>query len=254
MRMLLWVGLVHGAERPAAEGSAAEGPAAAPAGAEQVSAGASVDGLGSGISAGSGSSGGSSSSGAAFKKGKVWGWTYRPYVTPGGGLSILSGGTAITGALDLGVRYSKEGWKGDLSVGGSYTTGAALQGYDVHGGNIFGRREKYWGLTGGLVLFYNAYGEPGSAGALDPSVGLDVPIEVTVGPRKYYAYGGVTPSFLFNEDRHVEGLPFGDELEWGVGAGLKLDWIALEVGFTSRITTIGVINTPMLSVSLSGVD
>ena len=246
MLILLMAGLVYGAE--------GQGAVGAPAGGEEASLGVPGHGAASGVTAGSGSSGGSSSSGATFKTGKLWGWTYRPYVTPGGGLSITGGGTAVVGALDLGVRYSKNGWKGDLSVGGSYTTGAALQGYDVHGGNVFGRRETYWGLSGGLVLFYNAYTEPGSTDALDPSVGLDVPIEVTVGPRKYYAYGGVTPSFLFNEDRHVEGLPFGDELEWGVGAGLKLEWITLKVGFTSRITTIGVINTPILSVSLSGTD
>ena len=187
-----------------------------------------------------------------FKKGKVWGWHYRPYVTPGGGLTIGSGGTAITGAVDVGVRYWKEKWRGDLQLGGSYTTGEALDGYDVHLGNEFGRREEWWGVTLGGLLFYDTY----SSGkkTLDPAVGLDVPLEVTLGPKKYYLFGGVTPSFIFNKDRHVEGLPFGDEFEWTVGAGLKLKWITAQLAYTSRTTTIGTINTPTISVSISELD
>jgi hypothetical protein len=194
------------------------------------------------------------SGGATSKKGKLWGWTYRPYVSPGGGVNIANGGAAVTGAVDVGVRYHKDNWKGDLQLGGAYTTGAALNGWDVHAGNEFGRREKWWGLTAGLVGFYNQYLDEDGKKSLDPSIGLDVPIEATVGPRKYYGFAGVTPSFLFNKDRHVASLPFGDELEWNVGAGLKLKWITAEVGFAQRITTIGTINTPTISVSISGLD
>lgn len=190
----------------------------------------------------------------SFKKGKFLGWNFRPYVSPGGGLTISDGGTAITGGVDVGARYWKDKWKGDLSAGGSYTTGALLNGYDIHAGNEFGRREKWWGLSAGLIGFYNGYISEDGKSELDPSVGLDIPVEVVLGPKKYYLWGGVTPSFLFNETRHVESLPFGDELEWGVGAGLKLKWITAEAGFTSRITTVGVINTPVISVSISGLD
>lgn len=187
-----------------------------------------------------------------FQKGKIWGWHYRPYVTPGGGLTIGGGGTAITGAVDVGARYWKEKWRGDLQLGGSYTTGSALDGYDVHLGNEFGRREEWWGVTLGGLLFYNTYSSGNKT--LDPALGLDVPLEVTLGPKKYYLFGGVTPSFIFNEDRHVKGLPFGDEFEWQVGAGLHLKWITAQVAYTSRITTIGTINTPTISVSIAGAD
>ncbi|MES2641451.1 MAG: hypothetical protein V4850_18310 [Myxococcota bacterium] len=195
------------------------------------------------------------SSGSFFKKGKMWGWNYRPYVTPGGGLTIGNGGTAITGGADVGVKYWKKKWKGDVQAGGSYTSGSTLNGYDVHIGNEFGRREKWWGLSAGVLGFYNGYiGQDASDPTLDPSVGIDIPVELVLGPKKYYVWGGVTPSFLFNEDRHVKSLPFGDELEWGVGVGLKLKWITAEAGFTSRITTVGVINTPTISVSIAGMD
>ena len=169
-------------------------------------------------------------------------------------MTIGNGGTAITGGAEVGVKYWKKKWKGDLSAGGSYTSGSSLSGYDVHIGNEAGRREKYWGLSAGLLGFYNGYVAQDGEQGLDPSLGLDVPVELTLGPKKYYGYAGITPSFLFNDDRHVEGLPFGDELEWGVGAGLKLKWITAEVGFTSRITAVGVINTPHISVSLSDLD
>jgi hypothetical protein len=236
----------------AVEAATVEGPVEAPVSHAEDQFGATKD---SGSTKGSTKSSSSSTTDAkTFKKGKILGWTYRPYVTPGGGLAIANGGTAITGAVDVGARYWKKSWKGDLSVGGSYTTGTALSGYDIHGGNEFGRREKYWGASLGLVLFYNGYLATETSEALDPSAGLDVPVELTLGPKKYYAYGTITPSWLFNETRHTDTLPFGDELEWGVGAGLKLKWITAEAGFTSRITSIGVINTPTISVSISGLD
>lgn len=194
----------------------------------------------------------SSDLGNTFKKGKIWGWNYRPYVSPGGGLSIANGGTAVTGAVDVGARYWKQKWRGDLQLGGSYTTGTSLSGYDVHLGNDFGRREEWWGVTLGALLFYNGY--TSGKQSLDPALGLDVPLSVIAGPKKYYLFGGVTPSFIFNSDRHVKGLPFGDELEWEVGAGLHLKWITAELSYNSRITTIGVINTPTISVSIAGAD
>ncbi len=246
MTLLLLAGMVHAAN--------VEGPVEAPVPATEE-LGASRDG---GSSSGSGSgtkkNSGDADGGTSFKKGKLWGWTYRPYVTPGGGLSIGDGGTAVTGAVDVGIRYWKSKWKGDLSAGGSYTTGDLLNGYDVHVGNEFGRREKWWGLSAGLMGFYNGYISADETQSLDPSVGLDIPVELTLGPKKYYVFGTITPSFLLNQERHVKTLPFGDELEWGVGAGLKLKWINAEVGFNQRITTVGTINTPTVSVSISGLD
>lgn len=185
-----------------------------------------------------------------FKKGKIWGWNYRPYVSPGGGLTIGSGGASVTGGADVGVKYWRKEWNGDLSAGGSYTSGTALTGYDMHLGNEFGRREKWWGVSLGAFGFYNFYATTEATTSLEPSIGLDVPLQLTLGPKKYYAWGSITPSFLLNQDRHVPGLPFGDELEWGVGVGVKLKWITAEAGFTSRITAVGVINTPTISLSL----
>jgi hypothetical protein len=191
---------------------------------------------------------------SVFDKGKLWGWGYRPYVTPGGGVAITDGGTSVSAGADVGIRYWKKNWKGNLAVGGSYLTGDVLNGYDIHAGNEFGRREKYWGLTAGLIGFYNGFIPKEGAKALDPSMGIDVPVDLIVGPKKYYAYGNITPSFLFNEARRVETLPFGDELEWGAGVGVNLKWITAELGFNQRITTIGTINTPTLTLQVSGLD
>lgn len=244
MTLLLMSGLVLAAE--------AEGPPAPPVVAtEEIGA---SRGSGSSDSGGNKSKNNADSGSKTFEKGKLWGWTYRPYVTPGGGVAITNGGTSIVAGADVGVKYWKKNWAGNLSVGASYATGDILNGYDIHAGNEFGRREKYWGLSAGLIGFYNGYTSTSSGVALDPSIGLDVPVELTLGPRKYYAYANVTPSFLFNEDRHVESLPFGDELEWGVGAGIKLKWINAELGFNQRITTVGTINTPTLILSISGLD
>jgi hypothetical protein len=250
--------LLAGALQAADEVQVVEGPQPA-AESSGESFGASRD-TGSSSSSGSGkkkdgknSKKDSSSSGSFFKKGKLWGWRYQPYVTPGGGLSITGGGTAIVGGADVGVKYWKKQWQGNLTAGGSYTTGDALTGYDIHGGNEFGRREKWWGVTAGAMLFYNGY-VADNGDALDPSAGLEVPVEVILGPKKYYLYGGVAPAWLFEETRHTSTLPFGDELEWSVGGGLNLKWITAEVGFNQRITSVGVINTPVISLSLSDFD
>ncbi|MDP2310103.1 MAG: hypothetical protein Q8P18_29065 [Pseudomonadota bacterium] len=253
MTWMLFVAMVEAAtvEGPLADSSiTADLPTAESFGASRDSGSS-----GSGSNSSTGNSGSSADTGTNFKKGKLWGWTYRPYVAPGGGLTIGNGGTAITGGVDVGIKYWKKKWKGDILAGGSYTSGTNLNGFDVHAGTEFGRREKWWGVSGGLLGFYNGYvGEDAKDPSLDPAFGLDVPVKLILGPKKYYAWGSITPSFLFNEERHVESLPFGDELEWGVGAGVKFKWITAEAGFTSRITTVGVINTPTISVSISGLD
>ncbi|MFZ5480057.1 MAG: hypothetical protein ACOZNI_25050 [Myxococcota bacterium] len=198
---------------------------------------------------------------AAHKKGggkkkkdgpkKFMGWSYKPYVSPGGGARITSGNeVAIEAGADVGVKYWRDNWVGNLYAGGTYATGASYSGYELHVGDTFGRREKFWGLGIGVEGFYDGYFDADGGNVLAPSFGVDIPLELTLGPKKYYVYGGVTPSFLSNRSRHVDTLPFGDELEWEVGAGLKLEGVRVRAGFAQRITVAGTINTPTLSVTL----
>jgi hypothetical protein len=185
------------------------------------------------------------------KKKKILGWSYQPYVAPGGGARIDStNGVAVEAGADVGVKYWKENWTGDLYAGGTYATGESYSGYEIHVGDAMGRREKYWGVTLGVEGFYDGYLDTDGSTILAPSIGVDIPLTLIVGPKKYYAYGGVTPSWLADRSRHVDSLPFGDELEWNAGVGLKLEGIRVKAGFAQRITVAGTINTPTLSVDI----
>ncbi len=185
-------------------------------------------------------------------KGKLLGFTWEPFVQPGGGVQIDgSGDTAITAGVDVGVRYWKRKIKGELYVGGAYLTSAELAGYDIHLGNKTGYRPKYWGAALGVLGTYNGQsnlltGED----VLKPAFGVGVPVELTVGPKKYYAKGGVMPSWYFDDARKpAPGLvPLGDEFTWNVAAGLKLGQFKGELGFAQRITGAATYNTPTVNV------
>lgn len=228
----------------------------------------------SGGSSSSGSSSGSSknnsnsksnSSDGIFAKGKIGKWNYQPYVTPGGGVQINtsnSGDTAtsIVAGVDVGVKYWRKDWAGDLYAGGSYTTGDGLNGYDLHLGDATGIRDKYWGATLGLEGFYNGYLYSNGSSAMKPSAGVAIPVELTAGPKEYYAFGGVTPSFLADASRRVDwsdpaydgAFGFGNEFEWHAGVGIKLKGVSGELGFAQSVTVAGVQNTPTVALSVTG--
>jgi hypothetical protein len=196
-------------------------------------------------------SGGSSKKKESKKK-TFMGWRYEPYVTPGGGVQINASNLSVTAGADAGIKYWKKKWTGKVYLGGSYTTGDSLNGYDVHLGDQTGARLKYWGLTGGLEAFYNGYTyADGSGTDLAPSVGFDVPIQLTLGPKKYYVYGGVTPSFLLNEQRHADNVPLGDEFEWNVGVGVNYKGVNLQAAYAQRITAAGTVVTPTISLQIA---
>jgi hypothetical protein len=201
----------------------------------------------------SSSGSGSSSSGSdisdfvgkSFAKGKIGKWTYQPYVAPGGGVQIGTSGdtTSIVAGVDVGVKYWRKRWTGDLYVGGSYATGDSLNGYELHLGDQMGRREKYWGLEGGLEVIYSGYTYANGSNAMKPSIGAGVPIDLTVGPSKYYLFVGATPMYFAEQSRGLEG-------EWHVGAAARLDWLTGSIGFTQYRSAAGVQNTPTLTIGV----
>ncbi len=219
--------------------------------ASEGSGGSSRD---SGSSASSGSSSSTKDTDGAkkAKKKKIFGWNYQPYVMPGGGVTINSSATSVNAGVDVGVDYWRKKWVGNLYAGGSYTTGDGLNGYDVHLGDVMGQREKYWGVTGGLELVYNGYTYQNGSSAMKPSAGVNIPVELVVGPKKYYAFAGVTPGFFTERSRNAQVAGIFHELEWHVGAGAKLKWITGEVGLMESITSAGVIWTPTLTLNVSG--
>lgn len=218
--------------------------------------GVTRDGGSSGSGSSSGSSdtkSGSDSSGAKTgKTKKIWGWRYQPYVMPGGGVTINEAATSVNAGVDVGVNYWRKKWVGDLYVGGSYTTGDGLNGYDIHIGDQMGAREKYWGLTGGLELTYNGYTYSDGSPAMKPSAGVLIPVELVVGPKKYYVYAGVTPGFYGDRSRNAEVAGIFHELSWTAGVGAKLKWITGQAGIAQSITSAGTVWTPTLTLNVSG--
>lgn len=182
--------------------------------------------------------------------GKILGLNWEPYVQPGGGVQIdASGDTAVVAGADVGIRYWKGKLKGDLYVGGAYVTSASIAGYDLHLGNVTGYRAKYFGIGGGVEAKYDGQTDVLTGeDILKPAFGVGVPVELTVGPKKYYAKAGVMPSWYFDDARKPSSgeVPLGDEFQWSVGAGLKLGQFKGEIGFAQLITSAGTYNTPTL--------
>jgi hypothetical protein len=180
------------------------------------------------------------------------GFEIEPYVQPGGGVQIdSSGDMAITAGADVGVLYTKKKFTGNLYAGGAYITGEGVSGYDVHLGNTANYRAKYFGAGGGLALTYNGQTNTDTGkDILTPSLGVQVPVELVVGPKKYYGLAGVTPSWYFDEDRKPAAgmVPFGDEFEWHIGGGLKIDSFKAEAGYMMVFTAAGQYSVPTISV------
>jgi hypothetical protein len=169
---------------------------------------------------------------------------------PGGGVTIDTSGTSVTGAVDVGANYWRKKWVGNLYLGGSYTSGSGLNGYEGHVGDQMGERLKYWGLTGGLELKYNGYLYADNSTAMAPAFGVSVPIQGVIGPKKLHAYLGVAPSWYTDHSRNVLG-PI-DELSWKAGLAAKLSWATGKVGVEGSDTAAGIVWTPMVQLSIDG--
>lgn len=185
-------------------------------------------------------------------KRKFMGWTWQPYVAPGGGVQIDASGTSAVAGVDVGILHHKGKATGDLYAGVDYTTGSNMTGYDFHVGESLGYKQKMWAAGAGLELLYNGYTSADGSFDLEPSAGVAVPVRLKVGPKKYYVKGGVTPAIYFAKKRGVENLGPIDELAWNLGAGLRYKGIRGEVGYEQTITRAGVISTPTVSLTWDG--
>jgi hypothetical protein len=185
-------------------------------------------------------------------KGKLFGLNWEPYVQPGGGVQIdASGDTAIVAGADVGIRYWKGKLAGDLYLGGSYITSDTVGGYDIHLGDTTGYRAKYFGVAGGVEGRYDGQSNIVTGEDIKkPAFGVGVPVEITVGPKKYYGKAGVMPAWYFDEARKPAAgtVPLGDEFQWSASAGLKLGGFKGEIGFSQLITASGTYNTPILTL------
>lgn len=191
------------------------------------------------------------------RKASAFGWTYQPYVMPGGGLQISSDGSSVVGGADAGVAYWRGTWQGDAYAGASTLAGGDLRGWEAHVGTKLGVRRKRWGLSLGVEGFLDRQSLPDGTVVLAPSTGVRLPVDAVLGPlrprgapRRVFLYAGVAPAFLSDPSRRAEGLPLGDEFEWSVGFGMGKNGKVGRVGMTTRITAAGTQTTPTATFTL----
>lgn len=176
-------------------------------------------------------------------------WVEDPYLGPVAGVSTYAytGGTDLVTGLGVagGFRYHQR--RGPLegrsrAQGIYYFSSAGGGGYDVRFGSFIGPNRRFWAAETGLDLFYNQLSTPGLS--YEPSVGLDWPIDLILGPRNFYALAGITTTWLQNPDRRVDWSTsnetgFGHEFETRAGVGLGLRGISLRLVYSHRIHAWG---------------
>jgi hypothetical protein len=172
-------------------------------------------------------------------------WSPQPYVKPNLGVAIYGGsGVAATGVglgAQGGVRYANADGPvplgGTTRVSGTYTLVAGGWGHDVRVGSFFGPQMKLASASAGVDVFHN--GLTVGSYTLPGAVGVDLPLDVTVGPSAVYLLGGITPALVFDSGRHVDwkatdAFGFGHEFEWRVGAAVNAKVFAIGVTYSRR--------------------
>ena len=219
--------------------------------------------------------------GKIFKTMRIGEWRLKPYVRPGGGVQIGSGKdgavASVVAGADVGLRHWKKPWAGDAFVGASYTAGSSLNGLEIHLGESFGARQNMWGISLGLTGFYDMYTSSAGQAKMESTGGVDIPLNVVIGPRTFYGYIGLTPTFVTNPDRQIKegsivgtikscergvgaacganaGMDFyiGHEFSWGLGLGLKTKTVVGALGIQHDINVAGSFWTPVVSLAWAG--
>lgn len=162
------------------------------------------------------------------------------YTGPEGSFVVSKLGLGVGGLLhDL----DKDLWSGQARVAGSVWTGAGGYGFEVKAGPMWTPRLKWFGARVGLDPFWNQFESP--VFVLPATFGVDLPVDLILGPRKAYVLAGVTPAWVANPARRVDwetadGLvPIGHEAEWRLGIGLTLGRFTVALTFSQRTTVLG---------------
>jgi len=186
-------------------------------------------------------------------------WQVEPYWRPVAGLSSYStpSGTYVGVRMGgtAGVHYWKAPWLGRTRVLGSWTTGSNdVSGLELRLGTFMGPHKEYWGVEGGLDLFWDRV-TANNIELLPASGGIDIPVNLHLGPQQFYGLVGVTPAVLFSPERRVDwsetdAFGFGHEFAWQLGAGARLSRFGAALVYSHRVVVSGVHSGWSLSLSL----
>ena len=185
-------------------------------------------------------------------------WEVEPYWRPVAGISSYSsGGSTWVGArmgATGGVYYWKSPLLGRTRAQGSWVTSSGVSGLELRLGSFMGPHQKYWGAEAGVDVFWNRFSADG-VDLIPGSAGIDLPLNVHLGPQEIYGLAGITPAILFAPERRVdwsntEAFGFGHEFGWQLGVGARLGRIGAALTYSRRIVASGVYSGWGVSLSL----
>jgi hypothetical protein len=181
-------------------------------------------------------------------------WQPTPYLRPVVGYSRFSGEGGAYGGLQLGATGGLALWKAPVlertRVLVAWTTGS-LSGIDLRLGSFAGVEQEWWGLSFGPDLFWNRCSTAG-ADLLAPSLGLDFPLDLHLGPEKVYALGGLVPAVLFEPARRADEALLGHEFGWRAGIGAHFGRVGLNLQYSRRTVAGGALSGWGVSLSFQG--
>jgi hypothetical protein len=186
------------------------------------------------------------------------GWEVEPYWRPVAGLNAYSsGGSTWVGArmgATGGVYYWKSPLLGRTRATGSWTTGSGVSGLEFRLGSFMGPHQKYWGAEAGVDGFWNRFTADG-VDVIPGSVGIDLPVNIHLGPQEFYGLAGITPAILFAPERRVDwsstdAFGFGHEFAWQLGVGAHLGRFGAALTYSHRVVATGVNSGWGISLSI----
>ncbi len=186
-------------------------------------------------------------------------WQVEPYWRPVAGLSSFttSGGTwlAVRMGATAGVHYWKAPLLGRTRALATWTTGSqSASGLEARLGTFMGPHKEYWGVEAGVDLFWDRFSAAG-VDLLPASAGIDLPLNLHLGPQQIYGLVGITPALLFAQERRVDwsstdAFGFGHEFGLQAGAGAHVGRLGAALVYSRRVVVNGVYSGWSLSLSL----
>ena len=173
-------------------------------------------------------------------------WKTRPYLSPNLVFSAIdsSAGSRLFAGIggQGGFIMTQQDKTIPLTVrtraSGTWFVTSGGGGGDLRVGSFVGPNATLFSAEIGVDLFRNQFSS--EDWTLPRSIGIDLPINIVVGPELVQVVAGATPALLFNNSRRVDWsatdeFGFGDEFEWHVGGQIGLPIFGFGLTYTRRV-------------------
>ncbi len=166
-------------------------------------------------------------------------WQAKPYGRPIGAMSSFGGARALTLGAEGGFIAMQPSslLATQTRAQVAYHLYPGGGGHDARLGSFWGPWHEFFSLMAGPDLFRNSFRTDREV-LLRPSLGLDLPVMVRLGPQELHVSAALVPSWLVAKDRRAD-LPVVHEFEWRVGLVVQGP-ISFGVYYSRRTTVFGV--------------